>query len=86
MREICIDYKQLGNRIRTERKRQLLTQGKLAEMVEISPSFLGHIERGTRKASVETIIGLSLRLGISMDELFTESYDMIYGEKNGILI
>lgn len=43
-----IDYKELGKRIRAERQKQELTQEKLAEMANISDSFMGHIERGIK--------------------------------------
>ena len=64
-----MDYKSLGHRIRKCRIEKHLTQEKLAEMAGISLSFLGHIERGTRKASLETIVSLSNSLEISIDYL-----------------
>ncbi len=36
----------LGNRIREERQKRMLTQEKLAEIGGISDSFVGQIERG----------------------------------------
>lgn len=68
-----MDYKSLGHRIRKCRIEKHLTQEKLAEMAGISLSFLGHIERGTRKASLETIVSLSNSLEISIDYLLQES-------------
>lgn len=38
-------------------------------MADISSSFLGHIEKGTRVPSLKTIFHLSRVLGISVDEL-----------------
>ena len=43
-----MNYKDLGRRIRMLRQKQQLTQEKLAEEIDMSSSFLGHIERGTR--------------------------------------
>jgi len=57
----------MGEQIRKHRKSQNLTQEKLAEKVGVSPSFLGHVERGTRKASVESIVKISQALRVSMD-------------------
>ncbi|MEA5069461.1 MAG: helix-turn-helix transcriptional regulator, partial [Christensenellaceae bacterium] len=54
-----MDYRSLGMRIRKQRKNLHLTQEELAERAGISLSFLGHIERGTRKASLETLVSLS---------------------------
>ena len=62
-----IDYSELGKRIRTERRRQDLTQEKLAEMAEISESFMGHIERGGRTLSIETLAKLATALNISIE-------------------
>ncbi len=53
-----MDYKDLGNRVRTARRNKAWTQEELAERVGISASFLGHIERGTRVASLETFVSL----------------------------
>ncbi len=68
-----MDYTGLGKRIRKERKAQHLTQEALAEKVGISLSFLGHIERGSRKASIETLVGIANTLGVSLDGLLSDS-------------
>lgn len=54
-----IDYRAIGMRIRNSRRQAHMTQEQLSERAGISLSFLGHIERGSRIASVETIIHLS---------------------------
>ena len=38
-------------------------------MVDVSTSFIGHVERGTRKASLETIVNIGACLQASMDHL-----------------
>ena len=43
-----MDYIDLGRRVKELRRKQSLTQEALAEKLDISTSFLGHIERGTR--------------------------------------
>ena len=68
-----MDYASLGMRIRKERTLRGWTQEQLAEKANISLSFLGHIERGTRKASLETLVALSNVLTVSPDELLAES-------------
>ena len=64
-----IDYKLLGEQIRYVRNLQHLSQEDLAEMCDISPSFMGHIERGTRKMSLETFVSISNALHVSTDYL-----------------
>ena len=64
-----MDYRLLGARVQRARRINGLTQERLAEMAGISLSFMGHIERGTRKASVETLVALARALGMSTDAL-----------------
>ena len=64
-----MDYVQLGKLVRIRRKGLGLTQEELAEVLGVSTSFVGHIERGTRKLSVETLHGLCRALGVSADFL-----------------
>ena len=68
-----MDYKDLGNRVRTVRRQQSLTQEQLAEKVGISPSFLGHIERGTRVASLDTLVALCNTLNVTPEYLLSAS-------------
>lgn len=68
-----MNYEMLGKRIRDYRKKLHLTQEQLSETANISLSFLGHIERGSRKASLETIVSLSNALNISPHFLLQDS-------------
>ena len=68
-----MNYEALGKRIRAQRKIARMTQEELAEQAGISISFLGHIERGTRKASLETLVALANALKISTDILLQDS-------------
>lgn len=64
-----IDYLGIGRRLRAARKRRRMTQADLAWASGISVSFLGHIERGTRKASVETLATLCEVLEMDLHDL-----------------
>ena len=66
-----LDYQAIGRRLRVTRKRQGLTQVALGEAVGLSASFIGHIERGNRKASIETIYVIAKALNASLDMLIT---------------
>lgn len=70
-----IDYIALGKRIRTERRKQDLTQEKLAELADISDSFMGHIERGGRILSVETLAKIANALHISIEYIVCGEYN-----------
>lgn len=70
-----VDYVALGKRIRAERRRQDLTQEQLAELADISESFMGHIERGGRVLSVETLIKLANALNLSVEYIVCGAYN-----------
>ena len=67
MREL--DYGKMGMRIRQVRKAKGWSQEELAKKCGISMSFLGHIERGTRIMSLETLAGICEALDAGADEL-----------------
>lgn len=79
-----MDYKLIGNKVREARLKYGLTQEKLAELVGISDSYMGLIERGERILSVETLVKLSLALGVSTDWLLQATMDSI--EKDTFVI
>ena len=70
---IAMDYLDLGKRIRKQRALLCWTQEALAEKVGVSTSFVGHVERGTRKASLETLVSIANVLGVSLDYLLAGS-------------
>lgn len=66
-------YQDLGRRVKQQRILAQMTQEKLAEKAGISLSFLGHIERGTRKASLDTLVKLCNALKVSPRVLLQDS-------------
>jgi len=64
-----VNYTALGQRIRHLRLQQQMTQAQLAEKLDISTSYLGHIERGVRCISLETLIKLCFALQTSPNSL-----------------
>lgn len=70
-----MDYEDLGLKIRQARRQQGLTQEQLAEMTGISTSFLGHIERGSRIASLETVVELCNALKVNPNYLLSASLE-----------
>lgn len=67
-----IDYAAMGVRIRTARLDAGLSQSELAEKCNLSVSFLGHIERGSRKMSLETLVTVCKVLNLSADYLLQD--------------
>ncbi len=68
-----MNYKDLGARIRDERVKFKLTQEKLAEIVGLSPIYIGQVERGERKMSLDTLVKIAGCLHVSIDYLITGS-------------
>ena len=64
-----IDIRLIGENIRRERKRQLLTMEQLAEKAGITDNFLGKIERGEGTPSLATIDSISCALHVGIDFL-----------------
>ena len=69
MREL--DWKGVAVRLRELRKVSRLTIERLSELVGVSPSFIGLIERGESGISVENLYRLSQVFGCSMDYIVT---------------
>lgn len=64
-----INYLMIGARLLQERQLYNLTREEMAEKINISPYFLGQLERGERKMSITTLIKISRCLRISIDYL-----------------
>jgi len=78
-------YSQLGKRIKHQRILAGMTQEKLAEKSGISLSFLGHIERGTRKSSLDTLVKICNALKVSPSLLLQDSLEEdLLGDNNNI--
>ena len=72
MQEV-MNYVSLGERIRRLRHSLNVTQDALAQQMGISPSFLGHLERGSRKASLDTLVTLCNFFEVSPEYLLADS-------------
>ena len=68
-----MNYKRLGERIREERLKLKLTQAQLAEAIDISDTYMGAIERGERSLTLDTLVRLVNRLGVTVDYMLSDS-------------
>ncbi len=64
-----MDYQYVGAAIRAARQARRLTIERLAELANVSPSFLGNVERGARIPSLQTMVSLSRALHVPVDAL-----------------
>ena len=78
-----MEQKTLGRRIREERLKLNLTQEKLAEDVDLSMAYIGQIERGERSLTLDNLVAVANRLGVTVDYLLSDSItakdDAYYG-------
>jgi len=59
----------LGAALKELRRARRISQGELAELAGVSPSAISQAERGRRGLSLDTLLALTGRLNITLDEL-----------------
>lgn len=62
-------YKKLGKKIYKLRKEMKISREKFAEVAEINDYYLGEIERGEKKASLDILFKISKVLKLEIHEL-----------------
>lgn len=72
-----MDYQAMGRRVRKHRVYLGYTQEQLAEKAGVSASFIGHIEQGTRIASVHTLVSLCRALDVTPNFLLQDAFENI---------
>ena len=65
----------LGKNVKYHRYRKNYTQEKLAELLQVSPNYVGRLERGQHSPSLEKIERIAKTLDIKPFELFVERDD-----------
>lgn len=68
-----VDYTAFGQRVRKVRLLRQLTQEQLAEKAGVINSYIGVIERGEKKASINTLVKIANALNCSVDYLLGDS-------------
>ena len=68
-----LDYKAIGTRIRIARIKIGITQEKLSEVINLSPTHMSNIETGTTKVSLTTIVNIANALSVTVDDLLCEN-------------
>ena len=71
-----MDYVKLGEKIKKERMRNRLTQEMLAEMADITSSYVGQIERGERKVTLSKLVRIANVLNVSVDYLLSDTAEL----------
>ena len=71
--DFIVDFKALGQRVKRVRLLRELTQEQLAEKADVVNSYVGVIERGEKKASINTLVKIANALNCSVDYLLGDS-------------
>ena len=69
-------YKSIGKNIRKRRDELEIKQEKLAEMVDLSVSYMGAIERGEKLPKLKVFISIANALKVSSDVLLSGVLDV----------
>lgn len=64
--------RRLGQRLRARREARQLTQARVAELAELTPNYIGLLERGEKLPTLETLLRLAKVLGTRAAELLEE--------------
>ena len=70
-----MDARAVGQRIKAAREKKGLTQEELAARVEISPTHVSVIERGTKVPRMDTFVAIANVLEVSADSLLVDVVD-----------
>lgn len=65
--------RQFGDTVRTLRKRQHVSQEKLAELANIDRAYMGRIERGETSVSLDKIWAINTALNTTPNQLFSDT-------------
>lgn len=67
------DLQKFGKNLKHIRIEHDFTQLELAEILDMSPNFIGMIERGERNTTVENVYKIARALNIKPEDLFKEN-------------
>lgn len=93
-----MDFVEIGKRIKSRRLELKLTQEKLAELTNLTDTYIGAIERATSKCSLETIVTIAKTLDLDMnyllfgitpkniDSIFSQTLDKLPSDKKNLYI
>ena len=70
---MVLDFKAVGGRIGACRLEAGMSQERLAELSDLSPPYVSHVERGAKGPSLGALIRLSAALGVTIDYLLAGS-------------
>lgn len=79
VKNVNVDYKLIGNRIKTKRKQQNKTQEQLAEELSVTVGYISQLERGITKPNLEFLAKLSCSLNCDIAFFISDTVVSKYG-------
>lgn len=82
---LVFDFRKIGNKLLSIRKKAGLTQSEVAESANLSDRTYADIERGTVNMRIETILKICEALKITPDVILTEDNPGLEVKQNELL-
>lgn len=70
---MTLDYKLIGNHIKEVRKGRHISQEYLAELTDLSVTYISQIERAAKHPSLQTLVAVANALSVTADRLLYEN-------------
>jgi transcriptional regulator with XRE-family HTH domain len=64
---MTLDFNIIGLRVKESRLQKQMSQAVLAERIDMSVTYISHIETAKKQASLETLVRIADVLGVTMD-------------------
>lgn len=69
-----MNLKQIGQNVKKRREEMHLTQAQLAELINLSNNHISHIECGSRKMSLESLLAICKALDATPNDILSGEY------------
>lgn len=66
---MIVNFKIVGMRVKETRNLNQISQADLAEQIDMSVSYISHIETAKKQASLEVLVRIANALGVTVDYL-----------------
>ena len=66
---MSLNFKLIGRRIKESRLQKQMSQAELAEKIDMSVSYISHIETAKKQASLESLVRIVNVLGVTVDHM-----------------
>jgi len=66
---MALNFIIIGRRVKEFRLQKKISQAALAESIDMSATYISHIEKAKKHASLETVVRIAGVLGVTVDQL-----------------